>query len=407
MEGPPPETMSPTSTLPAHPGVARVIEHVHANFDQPLDIATLARVAGLSRSVLAERFVADIGMSPMRYCARWRLHRASEMLLGGYVTAAQVGFAVGFGSEASFNRAFRRRYGRPPSAWRKYRLQQSDRQLPYEDVRHCTARDGTRLAWTSSGSGPPLVKTANWLNHLAFDRISPVWRHWLDDLSLDHTVVRYDERGTGLSDWCVDDLSLGAFVDDFVAVIDATGHERVDVLALSQGAAVAIAYAVANPGRVRKLVLLGGYARGWHHRLSGDDYARREAMVTLARTGWGSDTPVFRQMFTSLFIPGGTPEQIEWWNELQRISTSPENAERLQMAFGAIDVSALLSQLDIPVLVAHARDDQVIPFPAGEELAAGLPRSTFLPLESSNHVLLESEPAWDRFRAHLRDFLAA
>lgn len=389
-----------------HPAIARAIDHVHAHFAEPIDIAALARAAGVSRSVLAERFLADTGMTPMRYCSRWRLHRAAGMLLEDHLTAAEVAFAVGFGSESAFNRAFRRRYGKPPAAWRKHRRGRGADPLPQQDIRSCTASDGTRLAWTSNGSGPPLIKTANWLNHLEYDWQSPVWRHWLTDLSADHTLIRYDERGTGLSERDVADLSLAAFVDDFRAVVDAAGYDRFDVLALSQGAAVAIAYAVANPGRVRRLVLLGSYARGWHHRLSGEDHARRAAMVTLSRTGWGSDTPVYRQMFTSLFIPGGTPEQIEWWNELQRISTSPVNAERLQMAFGAIDVTDMLGRLTIPVLVAHAKDDRVIPFSAGEELADGLPNATFLSLDSSNHVLLENEPAWGEFSTRLKDFLA-
>jgi pimeloyl-ACP methyl ester carboxylesterase len=253
----------------------------------------------------------------------------------------------------------------------------------------------------------PLVKTANWLNHLEFDWISPIWRHWLVELLRDHRVIRYDERGNGLSDWDVARLSFDAFVEDLEAVVDEAGLERFDLFAISQGAAVAIAYSLRHPERVRRMVLLGGYARGWMLRLHGEDLARREAMVVLSRTGWGSDNPVFRQMFSSLYIPGGTAEQLDWFNELQRISTSPENAERLQRVLGAIDVSSLLRQVRVPTLVAHARGDQIIPFACGEELAREIPGAAFVPLDGDNHILLADEPAWPCFLAAMRAFLNA
>jgi pimeloyl-ACP methyl ester carboxylesterase len=329
------------------------------------------------------------------------------LLEQGSIKAGQCAFAVGFGSEAAFNRAFKRRFGLAPMTWRRCRQAAPvEGTLPPQAIAYTQAIDGTRLAWSSMGEGFPLVKTANWLNHLTFDWQSPVWRHWLDLLSREHRLIRYDERGNGLSDWETPEFSLAAFVDDFEAVIAASGVDRFDVLALSQGAAVATAYAVRHPHRVRRMVLVGGYARGWRLRLTGEDYARREAMVTLSRTGWGSDNPAFRQMFTNLYIPGGKPEQIDWWNELQRITTSPENAERLQMALGLIDVTHLLDQVRVPVLVAHSRRDQIIPFDLGAELAARIAGAKFLPLDSDNHVLLASEPAWLTFSTAIGDFLA-
>lgn len=200
-------------------------------------------------------------------------------------------------------------------------------------------------------------------------------------------------------------MSLDAFVDDLETVVDAAGVDQFDLLGISQGAPVAVAYSLRHPGRIRRMILLGGYARGWALRLQGDDLARRRAMVTLSRTGWGSDTPVFRQMFTSLYIPGGTPEQLGWWNELQRVSTSPENAERLQVALGTIDVSALLSSVQVRTLVAHATRDRVIPVEAGRELAQGISGAEFLELDSENHVLLEHERAWPEFTEAFRSFL--
>jgi pimeloyl-ACP methyl ester carboxylesterase len=343
----------------------------------------------------------------MRYCTRWRLRKAAELLVEGARSAAEIAFLVGFGSEASFNRAFRREYGQPPVTWRRQysRDAAADRELPEQQVRYCATADGTRLAWSAVGSGMPLVKTANWLNHIDYDWHSPVWRHWLTELTRENCLIRYDERGNGLSDWDSPNLSFEAFVDDLETVVDAAGVNQFDLLGISQGAPVAIAYSLRHPGRIRRMVLLGGYARGWALRLKGDDLARREAMVTLTRTGWGSDNPAYRQMFTGLYIPGGTPEQLGWWNELQKISASPANAERLQRALSTIDVSALLARVTVPTLVAHATHDHVIPCEAGRELAGAIPGAKFVELDSENHVLLEHEPAWPVLLGEIRRFL--
>lgn len=388
------------------PAVSRALKVIHSRFAEKLDIATLAREAGVSRSVLGERFGRLIGEPPMHYCSRWRLRQAALMLRDCDRKAGEVAYAVGFGSEEAFSRAFRRLYGQTPAAWRRQvRSSASAAKLPRQHVRYCKARDGTRLAWSAVGAGFPLVKTANWLNHLEFDWASPVWQHWLRELTRQNYLIRYDERGNGLSDWDAADLSFESLVDDLEIIVEEAGLDQFDLLALSQGAAVAIAYSLRHPGRVRRMVLHGGYARGWALRLTGEDLARREAMVTLTRTGWGSDIPVFRQMFTSLYIPGGTPEQIGWWNELQRVSTTPENAVRLQRVLATIDVSGLLGKVTVPTLVAHARNDHIIGFEAGRELAAGIPGARFVELDSANHVLLEHEPAWEHFLAAMRRFL--
>ena len=390
---------------PGDPAIARALRLIHARYAEPLHVDWLAKEAGLSRTVLGERFTRLLGEPPMRYCARWRLKMAADMLLDGSGSAGQIAYAVGFQSEAAFNRAFKREYGQPPIHWRQ-RACGLD-QLPQQEVRYCTARDGTRLAWSAVGPGLPLVKTANWLNHLEFDWQSPVWRPWLRELTRENCLIRYDERGNGMSDWDTPELSFDAFVEDLETVVDAAGVDQFDLLGISQGAAVAIAYAVRHPGRIRRMVLLGGYARGWALRLQGEELARREAMVTLTRTGWGSDNPAYRQMFTGLYIPGGTAEQLGWWNELQRVSTSPANAERLQRVLGAIDVTPLLGQVSVPTLVAHAKRDHVISFEAGRQLAEAIRGATFLELDSENHILLENEPAWQQFLKASRGFLGS
>ncbi|MBO9724871.1 MAG: alpha/beta fold hydrolase [Novosphingobium sp.] len=275
----------------------------------------------------------------------------------------------------------------------------------YQQVRFCMANDGTGLAYSSVGSGPPLVKTANWLNHLEHDFDSPVWQHWIRNLTQYRTLFRYDERGNGLSDWNVHDIGFEAFVDDLSSVVDAAGLETFDLFGVSQGCSVAIAYAVRNPDRVRKLVLYGGYALGWELRDTPDEVAMRRAMVTLTGTGWGRNNPAFRQMFTSLFFPDMPPHAADWFNELQKVSASPENAVRLQEAFGKIDVQDMVPRVVTPTLVLHSDKDAVIPFSSGRSLAAAIPHSQFVQLDSLNHLVLEDEPAWLRAASAIRTFL--
>jgi pimeloyl-ACP methyl ester carboxylesterase/DNA-binding winged helix-turn-helix (wHTH) protein len=275
-----------------------------------------------------------------------------------------------------------------------------------QDIRFCLTRDGVQLAYSTVGEGPPLVKTANWLNHLEFDFESPVWRHMIRAMSEDHMLVRYDERGNGLSDWNVDDLSFERFVDDLETVVEALGLERFPLFGISQGCAVSIAYAVRHPERVSHLILHGGYDVGWRLRGREEDVARREALGTLVLQGWGLENPAFRQVFTSLYVPDGNEEQMRWFNDLQRISTSPENALRLWEVLGRIDVRDLLSQVKTPTLVLHAKGDDAVPFGNGRYLASHIPRARFVPLESRSHLILEQDPAWAIFRDEIKAFLA-
>jgi DNA-binding SARP family transcriptional activator/pimeloyl-ACP methyl ester carboxylesterase len=276
-----------------------------------------------------------------------------------------------------------------------------------QDIRFCVTSDGVRIAFATAGGGLPIVKTANWLNHLEFDWQSPVWRHLLNALTAEFRLIRYDARGNGLSDWMVDDFSLEALVRDLETVVDAAGLERFPLLGISQGCAVAVSYAVRHPERVTRMVLHGGYAKGWRARANPSEIAKREAMLTLVREGWGQENPAFRQIFTSWYIPDGNIEQWRWWNDLQRISTSPENAARLMVDLGNIDITCLLPQVRTPTLVLHSRDDAAVPFAAGRELATSIPGARFMPLNSRNHLILEQEPAWPPFLEQVRSFLDA
>lgn len=275
-----------------------------------------------------------------------------------------------------------------------------------QDIRYCTSRDGVRIAFAKVGSGPPLLKTANWLNHLEFDWESPVWRHLFRAITADFTLIRYDSRGNGLSDWDAVEFSLDAFVEDLASVADAAGLDRFPLLAISQGCPVAVEFAVRYPERVSKLILYGGYAQGWRWRSDPDFRAQQEALVTLTRTGWGRDNPAYRQLFTSFFIPDATAEQMDWFNELQRRTTSPENAANLLSAFADLNVLDRLPEVRVPTLVIHTRGDARIPYGNGRQLAMGIPGARFVTLDSKNHLVLEQEPAWPRFMSEIRSFLS-
>ncbi|MCA1573855.1 MAG: alpha/beta hydrolase [Acidobacteria bacterium] len=275
-----------------------------------------------------------------------------------------------------------------------------------QEIHFCTTPDGVRIAYATVGEGPPLVKAANWLNHLEFDWRSPVWRHLLEEFAHNHLLVRYDERGNGLSDWAAEELSFESFVGDLESVVDALGLSRFSLLGISQGGAVAIAYAVRHPERVSHLILYGAYALGWAKRgAPAEEIERRQAQLTLTRLGWGQDNPAFRQLWTTLYMPDATPEQMQWFNDLQRVSTSPENAARLFRELGNIDVLDLLPQVKVPTLVLHCRSEAVAPFEEGRRIAALIPGARFVPLEGRNHLLLEGEPAWEKFITEVRRFL--
>jgi pimeloyl-ACP methyl ester carboxylesterase/DNA-binding CsgD family transcriptional regulator len=277
-----------------------------------------------------------------------------------------------------------------------------------QEIRLVTAPDGVRIAYARQGKGPPLVRAAHWLSHLEFDWQSPVWHDFLADLMQNRTLVRYDERGTGLSDRDVGEVSFEAMVSDLELIVDTLGLERFPLLGMSQGGAISIAYAARHPERVSALVLCGAYARGHAHRgRSAQQQEEAEILLEMIRVGWGTQDPKFRRVFASMFIPEGSSEQIEAFDDLQRVSASPDMAYRLRRLFDGIDVSALCAQVTVPTLVMHARDDGAVPFEEGRVLASLIPGARFVPLEGRNHVLLPGEPATRQFFDGLRAFLSA
>jgi pimeloyl-ACP methyl ester carboxylesterase/DNA-binding winged helix-turn-helix (wHTH) protein len=275
-----------------------------------------------------------------------------------------------------------------------------------QSIRFCTSSDNVRIAYAVVGNGQPLVKAGNWLNHLEYDWESPVWSHLLKWMATGQQLIRYDARGNGLSDWVVEDISFDAFVRDLETVVDAAGLDRFVLFGASQGCAVSIAYAAKHPERVSKLILYGGFVQGRRARGSHEDIAQADAMLTLMRTGWGQENPAFRQTFTSMFVPGGTLQQMSWFNDLQRNTTSPENAVRIRLVSDTLDVSGLLDQVKAPTLVLHCHDDAIQSFEQGLRLASGIAGARFVGLEGRNHLILESDPCWKTFQTAVENFLS-
>ena len=275
-----------------------------------------------------------------------------------------------------------------------------------QDLRFCSGHDGTRLAYATTGSGPPLVKTANWLSHLEYDWSSPIWRHWIEGLSRNRTLYRYDPRGCGLSDRNPAEMSFEAWVRDLESVVDTARLERFPLLGISQGGSVAVEYAARHPDRVSQLVLYGAFARGRLKR--GGGQASMDEVMTMYKLfelGWGTDNRAFRQVFATQFLPGASTQLIDAFDELQRRSATAAEAVRLMKVSVQIDVARRCERVQCPTLVLHARDDGRIPFEEGRLFASLIPGARFVPLASPNHVLLADEPAWPEFLREVDAFL--
>jgi pimeloyl-ACP methyl ester carboxylesterase/DNA-binding CsgD family transcriptional regulator len=280
------------------------------------------------------------------------------------------------------------------------------RQKVEHHISFTTSSDGTRIAYAIAGDGPPLVKVANYMGHVEYDWDTPVWAHWLEELTRNHTLIYYDERGSGLSDWNAEDVSFEAWERDLEAVVNAAGLRKFPLFAMSQAGAVAVAYAARHPDKVSRLIVHGGYARGWLKRdLTEEQIEEEKLMISLMRVGWGRENPAFRQVFAMQLFPDAPAEHIRALEEQMRLSVSPKNAVRLESEMHRIDVRDLAKQIRVPTLVSHSHGDEAVPFEEGSLLASLIPGAQFVALESKNHLLMEDEAAWPKFVEAVRGFL--
>ena len=276
---------------------------------------------------------------------------------------------------------------------------------PSHQIQFCKSEDGTQIAYAISGEGPPMVKAGNWMTHLEFDWHSPVWSHLFAELNQGRQLIRYDSRGNGLSSWDVTDLTLERQIEDLEAVVAATGLRKFPLICVSQGAPKGIAYAVRYPEKVEKMVILGGYSRGWRVREKSGGLVMSDALVHMLKIGWGAENPAVRNLFTNIYMPDAPIESQRWFSDLQRKSATAENAVLNLDTFGNFNVGHLLADVKVPTLVIHARSDAGVPFSEGQDIAAGIPGAQFVTLNTSNHILPETDPAWQDCKRAIREYL--
>ncbi|MCC6775396.1 MAG: alpha/beta fold hydrolase [Hyphomicrobiales bacterium] len=278
-----------------------------------------------------------------------------------------------------------------------------------QQVRFCKSRDGTRIAYATCGDGPPVVFVQHWAHHLEYDWESPIWRPWLSLLTRHATLIRYDWRGCGLSDRESVELSFERYVDDLVAVVDAAAVEHAPVLAMAGAMCGAAATLAARRSElVDKLVLFASYTRGRSAASLPPEQAQEtEARLKVMELGWRNDIPAYSQFFTALHIPDATGEQKHAYDTLLRLTTSPRTTLAMLRSFHRVDLRPILPAVRCPALVLHARQDAIMPFEEGRKVAALIPGARFVSLDSRNHILLDTEAAWERMVGAVEDFLAA
>jgi pimeloyl-ACP methyl ester carboxylesterase/AraC-like DNA-binding protein len=400
----------------ADPAVSKALSMIHERYPEELDVEGLAREAGVSRTILGERFVELLGEPPMRYCARWRMRMAANMLREGKQNSANIAYAVGFGSEAAFNRAFKREYGEPPATWRrKIEVEEQARAPsavpkaahPADSIGFCPGSDGAKIAFATAGSGFPVFKAPNWMTHLEHDWTSPVYRHWYELCTDVGRLVRMDLRGFGLSEWEPPDFSFDAMVADMAAVADSAGVEQCDLIGVSHGGAFAMAFAARHPKRVRKLVLVNSFAAGWRVRNDPEEIAWRESLLEMNRRQPSFRRSLLGEMFITLYFPSASDELIAWHNEHFATLGPVANMQPMIELASLIDVREELAKIEAETLVFHADKDGNAPTSAGREVANGIRGARFVELEGANHVLLGDEPAWPVFAREAKAFLSA
>src|SRR4051812_2001460 len=401
---------------PADPAVSKALSIIHNRYAEDLDVEGLAQEAGVSRTVLGERFGELLGEPPMRYCARWRMRVAANMLRDGKENTANIAYSVGFNSEAAFNRAFKREYGEPPATWRRKTEEQAQavtktqapgprQSPPHDEIHTCSAADGTTLAYAVAGAGFPLVKAASWMSHLEVDPVSPAHGHWVMECTRANRFIRSDMRGFGLSEWEPPALDFEHMVDDLATVIDAAGVETCDLLGLSHGGTIAMAYAARHPERVRRLVIVNGFAAGWRVRADPEEIGWRESLLEMNRRQPAFRRSLLGEMFITLYYPSASQEIIDWHNDNFQKLGPAKNMEPVIELVSRIDIRDELAKIRAPTLMFHCRLDGNVPLAAGRQAADAIAEARLVELDSANHFVLADEPAWQVVVREMRAFL--
>ena len=274
-----------------------------------------------------------------------------------------------------------------------------------QEIRYCSSKDNTIIAYAKVGNGPPLLKAPNFMSSLEHDWRSPIWMHLYRFLAEGHTLVRFDQRGNGSSDLEPLEITFNSFVEDMEAVVNESKIDKFPILGVSQGCAVSIAYAIRNPNKVSHLILIGGFSRGKGQRGDPSYQEKSKMEQTMILSGWENENPAFRQYFTTSMIPEGSKEQMDSFNNIMKIATSAKNAAKISSVNDQIDVSDILSKLEVPTLIFHCTDDARVPISEGKFMAANIKNSKFITIKSKNHVLLETEQGWDLFKEEVTKFL--
>ena len=274
-----------------------------------------------------------------------------------------------------------------------------------QEIRYCSSNDGTIIAYAKVGDGPPIIKAPNFMTSLEHDWRSPIWNHIYRFLAKKHTLIRFDQRGNGLSDWDVADISFQLFLEDMETVINTLNIDNFPLYGVSQGCPLSIAYAVKNPQKVSHLILLGGYSKGRAKRNDPNYQANSTMEQNMILSGWENENPAFRQFFASSMIPEASKEQMDVFNNICKIATSAKNAAKISLVNDNIDVSGLLHKIDIPTIIFHCIDDARVPISESKFLAANIKNSRFIPLKSKNHLVLETDQVWDMFQNEIDQFI--
>ncbi|NNE50981.1 MAG: alpha/beta fold hydrolase [Sulfitobacter sp.] len=275
-----------------------------------------------------------------------------------------------------------------------------------QQIRYCRANDGVNLAWNAVGEGSPVVKAPNWISHLELDWRNPIHAPICTSIAQKHRLIRFDARLNGLSDWEAETVTFECFVDDLETVFDAAGIERAAILAISQGSAVAAAFAARCPERVSAILMIGGFALGRAKRTSPKDVERARALREMMSAGWDDEYPSLRDLMAEVLAPGASQEVRRQYGEDMRHMISPRNLGRYREVLDDIDVRDLLPRVKAPCLVCHATGDRMQPVEQGRMLAKGLADATFIAYESNNHGMPDNDPEWPRMERDALAFLA-